>query len=235
MATKSTEQIVEFTQLKQRQIQLCVIGKSPLVCNRMSEKAKGELLLPKGRKTTAEKAGSLKHEPLKEFRNSPYLNRDPEGATYIEMLYSMIKKGMMTGALETPGARKAQIGRLVYVENDRIPIFGIPKIYLDIVRSADMNRTPDVRSRAIIPEWATILHIRYVSPTLNDQMIVNLVNAAGMVSGLGDGRIEKGAKNYGAYEIVNPENPEFARILSEGNRDNIKPSRFPWRSTAMNT
>ena len=218
MATK-TQDRVELTQLTQKTIQLCILGKSPLICNRMSEKVKGELLLPKGKKTAAEKAGNLKHKPLEEFRNSPYLNRDPEGATYIEMLSSMIKKGMMTGALETPGAKKAQIGRLVYVENDRIPIFGIPKIFLSVTRSADFAKTPDVRTRAILPEWASIVNVRYITPTLNDQMIVNLLNAAGMVSGLGDWRIEKGSGNYGTFQIANPDDPRFLKVVSEGNRE----------------
>lgn len=216
MATKTTktEETVEFVKLSQKKIELYILGRSPLICNRLSNKVKQELLSPKGRKTTAEKAGSLKHNPLEEFRNSPYLNVDPEGATYIEMLSSMIKKGMMTGALETPGAKMAQVGRLVYVENDRIPIFGIPKIFLSVTRSADMNKTPDVRSRAIIPKWASILQIRYVSPTLNDQMVANLVSAAGIVSGMGDWRIQKGSGNYGTFEIVNPEDPEFAELIS---------------------
>ena len=50
-------------------------------------------------------------------------------------------------------------------------------------------------------------------------MIVNLLNAAGMVSGLGDWRIEKGSGNYGTYGIVNPDDPRFLKVVSEGNRE----------------
>jgi len=47
-------------------------GKTPIIFNAMSAKAKHDLLLPKGRKTAAEKAQTLKHDPEEEYRNSVY-------------------------------------------------------------------------------------------------------------------------------------------------------------------
>src|SRR5690554_3478476 len=49
-----------------------VVGTTPFVCNRQSEKVKRELLFPSGRKDAASRAQTLKHNPLDEYRNSPY-------------------------------------------------------------------------------------------------------------------------------------------------------------------
>ena len=49
-----------------------VKGMTPLIYNAMSAKVRGELLLPKGKKSAAEKATTLKHDPLAEYRASVY-------------------------------------------------------------------------------------------------------------------------------------------------------------------
>ena len=47
---------IEILSISQGEIQFAVVGVTPILFNRMSEKAKRELLLPKGRKSAAEKA-----------------------------------------------------------------------------------------------------------------------------------------------------------------------------------
>ena len=93
-------------------------------------------------------------------------------------------------ALDLPGARKAQIGRLVQVKEgtyrDLIPIYGEPQLLMSVTRSADMNRTPDIRSRCIIPNWAAQITISFVLPTLRETAVVNLLAAAGITAGVGD-------------------------------------------------
>lgn len=195
-----------------------IVGTSPFVCNRMSQKARGELLLPKGRKTAAEKASSLKHDPMQEFRASPYLTRDDNAPTVIEALASMFKGAMKTAALDLPGARKAQIGRLVNIEGDRVSLYGVPQIFMSIVRSADMNRTPDVRTRAIIPTWAARVTVSYVSTIIRTQSVANLLAAGGVTAGVGDFRPEKGAGNYGMFRLVSEGDAELQHIMVTGGR-----------------
>lgn len=195
---------------------VAILGTSPLICNRMAEKARRELLLPHGRKTDADKRSTLKHDPLEEFRASPYTIRNPEVPALLAMLSSAFKGAMATAALDMPGAKKAQIGRLVYVEREYVPIFGEPQLLLSVVRSADMNRTPDIRSRAILPEWACVLSISFVKSLLTLQTLVNLINAGGTTAGIGDWRPEKGKGNYGQFRVVNTDDPAFLRILEQG-------------------
>lgn len=216
-----TEETIDIIEVKSGHSDICLVGTSPLICNRMSEKARRELLLPAGRKTAADKASSLKHDPLAEFRASPYLLPSNFPA-HIGMMASAFKGAMGTAAIDLPGATKAKIGRLIYVTGDYVPIFGIPRLFMSIVRSADMNRTPDVRSRAILPEWACQLSISYVVPIIRAANVINLVAASGITAGVGDWRPEKGKGAYGRFRICNPDDPEFQRIIATQGYDEQK-------------
>lgn len=205
--------------IKTETIELNVLGLSPLICNRLAEKARHELLMPKGRKTTADRAASLKHDPLLEFQASPYTLADEGSPTLLAHMSSAFKGAMMSAALDLPGAKKTQIGRLVLVEGTYVPIFGVPELFMTIVRSADMSRTPDVRTRAILPRWAATLTITFAVPLLNTRSVVNLLAAAGKICGVGDWRPEKGKGSYGQFMLVDQENTEFAEIVAAGGRD----------------
>jgi hypothetical protein len=196
---------------------LALVGSSPLVFNRMSEKARQELLLPRGRKTAADKQASLKHDPMREFRASAYAM--PEGDALLGIMATAVKGAMRTAALDLSGTSKAQIGRLVYVQGDYVPVYGVPKLFMSVVRQAGMNHTPDIRTRAIVPEWAALVHITYVVPLLTPTNIANLLAAAGITVGIGDFRQEKGAGNYGLFAVANPDDPAFVAIREEGGRE----------------
>lgn len=204
-------------EIERGEVEFCVIGTSPLICNRMSEKARGDLLLGGGKKTAAEKAGRAKHDPLAEYRSSPYTNIE-DGPTRIQGLGSWFKQAMMTAALDTPGAKKAQIGRLVYVMGDRVDIYGVPKLMMAITRSADINKTPDVRTRAILPRWACVVRVSFAKPIINAQSIATLLASGGITSGVGDWRIQKGSGSYGAYRLCAKDDPEFVAILKHGRK-----------------
>lgn len=204
---------IQIMELKTGRVDMCILGTTPLILNRMSQKVWQELLAPKGRKTTIEKASSLKHDPIQEFRNSPYIMQDPNSSTLFGVMASGFKKAMGTAALEIPGAKKAQIGRLVYVPGQYVEVFGLPQIFMSITRSADMNKTPDVRTRAILPKWACRISIEFVKPALREQAMWNLMAAAGIVSGIGDWRQEKGSGNFGSFRVCDPEDPQFLEII----------------------
>jgi hypothetical protein len=206
---------IQILEISKGIVEVCIVGVSPLICNRMSEKARQSLILPTGRMTTAQKAVNLKHDPLAEFRSSPYINSE-DGLTRIQLLASMFKGAMKTAALDLPGVAKSKIGRLVYVEGDRVEVYGIPQVMSAVTRSSDMNRTPDVRTRAILPRWACRISIAYVTPMINQKSVLNLLAAGGITAGIGDWRVEKGSGSYGQYKLVAPEDSEFLSILEEG-------------------
>ena len=216
VAPKVAQDIIDVAEVEQETILLNILGTSPLICNRMSEKARRELLMPSGRKTMAERSSSMKHDPIAEFRASPYIL--PDGPTLLGIMSSAFKGAMGTAALDLPGATKSKIGRLVYVENDYVSIFGVPKLFMAITRSADMNKTPDVRTRAIVPEWACRIAISFVSPIIKRTAVINLLSAAGITAGVGDWRPEKGKGAFGRFKIVDADNSDFVRITALGAR-----------------
>lgn len=222
MATRKTtdEQGAEITiaRVTIGKILVHVRGTTPLILHRMSEKARHELLFPKGKKTAAEKGSSLKHDPMEEFRSSPEILRDPKSPTLLAMPSTAFKGALRTAALDQPGAKKSQIGRLTFVPGEFVGIYGVPQILTNVTRNSDMNRTPDIRTRAILPEWGAIVPVHFVTPNLRESSIVNLMFAAGVTVGIGDFRPERGAGNYGQFEVVNDDDPQLRAIIKSGGR-----------------
>lgn len=212
---ETTIDVVEFNTGR---IDFCLLGRTPIILNRMSEKAKHELLFPKGRKTTAERAQSLKHNPYEEFRNAPYINPDEDGPTLLCHLATSVKAAMRGAGVDVPGATKAQIGRLLWVEGEKIALYGVPRLFMSVTRSADINRTPDVRTRVIVPHWACRVSISFMKPVLNEKSIGSLLAAAGLTQGVGDWRPEKGSGNYGQFTMVTEGDESYQQIIANGGR-----------------
>lgn len=220
MATKKAADSgeIQIIQINTGTITVAVVGTTPLILNRINEKAGRELLLPAPKKTAADKAANLKHNPLEEFRSSPERIRDDDAKTLLALKTTAFKGAMRTAALDLPGAKKSQIGRLTYIPGELVGIYGVPKVFSTIVRSADMNRTPDVRTRCIVPKWAALLSITFVKPIMREQAIANLLAAAGITVGVGDFRPEKGAGNYGQFEVVGADDPRLIELMQTGGR-----------------
>lgn len=216
--TATTDEVSEILKVEQANFVCYLLGTSPIILNRMSEKAKHELLLPKGRKNAVEKATTLKHKPVEEYRASAYKLSDPNAPTYLAHLSTAFKGALRTAALDMPGAKKSQIGRLTYIAGDYVGIYGVPKLLMSVTRSADINKTPDIRTRAIVPKWACKVVVTYVQPLIRAQAVANLLAAAGLTIGVGDWRPEKGAGSYGQFRIVDQNDPEYLAIVKEGGR-----------------
>lgn len=220
MATKKkAEQSVEIVPLviEQGRITFYLVGNSPFIYNAMSFKTKMELLKPAKKKTKAEKESTLKHKPLEEYRDSVYRRRDDEdGPTRLIFPASAFKKALTTVALRVPGAHKTELNQLTWVEGANVDIYGVPELLMSVVRNSDIKRTPDIRTRAILPEWAAKITIRYMQPMLTAQTLAQLLEYAGLLMGIGDFRQEKGAGSYGQFRQVAEDDVDFARIVANG-------------------
>lgn len=227
MVTKAIESEITILEVQKGEMEFCILGTSPFLSHAMPPKAWHELLAPAGKKGAAEKASTMKHDPVQEYRDSIYRLKD-DGETLIATKTTGFKKAMQTAALDTPGTKKTQIGRLVTVHGELTPLFGIPQLHMTIVRSADMNRTPDVRTRCIQKEWACRLKVTFTKPILREQSIANLLAAAGFQSGVGDWRQEKGSSNFGSFKLVSENDPDFVRITSTmGRQEQIEAMANP--------
>jgi hypothetical protein len=227
-AKKSAELNVESVQSDQ--LELAALGRTPLIMNRMAAKARRQLLLPAGRMTQAERRTSFKHDPVAEYRDSVLRMPAPNAPTLLGIRASAFKGAMKIAALDLSGASKAQIGRLLWCEGDTLPLYGVPKLFMEITRSADIAKTPDVRTRAIIPEWCCLVTISFVVPLLRPNSVANLMAAAGMTAGVGDWRPEKGSGNYGQYQVVDPDDERVKAIMATGQRQAQQDAMDDWQA-----
>ena len=215
---KTNETEVELIPINKGTATFLIVGTSPLIYNAVSEKAKRELLLPGGRKNAASRAQTLKHDPLAEYRSSVYRSRDDAGPTRLVFPSPAFKQAMAQAALDIPGATKAAVGRLSWVTGDKVAVYGIPQLHMGVVRSADINHTPDIRTRAILSRWACAIRINFVMPQLTQKHVVTLLGAAGVLCGIGDFRQGKGAGSYGQFRIADPDDEELSEIMNAGGR-----------------
>lgn len=213
MAVKKAEAgTLHIDALKQGRVTLRMIGTTPLYFNAMSAKAKRTLLIGGGKKTAAEKK-ELKHDPEQEFRDSVY--RQPGGPTLLGFPAPGVKGAMATAALETPGVTKTSVQRLIFLPQQRVNIWGKPLLKMDVVRSADMNKTPDVRTRAFLPRWCAEVDIAFVTPTLSVHSVVSLLANAGVIVGIGDFRQEKGRGSYGTFAVAGDDLGDWSDYWSD--------------------
>lgn len=198
MATKKQAGMIEIQEIRQERITIRLIGTTPLYQNRMSQKVLQGLLLG-GRKKTAVEKLNIKHNPPEEFRNSAETVKS--GNTALGVKTVAIKSAMCDAAIETAGLTKTGTQRLIFMPGDHAPLYGIPHLKCDVTRSADMNRTPDVRTRAYLPRWACEVEVHFVTPQLSAYSIVTLLSNAGILIGVGDYRQQKGKGSYGAFRV----------------------------------
>lgn len=215
--TAPGERVESIMKVERGSLRVHIVGSTPLILNRLSEKTKRELLYP-SRMSVADRdrLGILKHDPLAEFRAAAHTL--PDGPTLLGILSTAFKGALRTAALDMPGQSKAQIGRLTYVRGSYVGVYGIPQVFMAPVRNSGMDKTPDIRTRCIIPEWACELVVDYAQGLITPQAVTNLLASSGITVGVGDWRVEKGSGDYGQFSIVDPKDKDFVRIVKAGGR-----------------
>lgn len=219
MARKEAPDTVEVDQVETGTITVYIVGRSPLILNSMPAKARETLLFPDAhrRKTAADRAGRMKHDPLQEFRESVYRDARPDAPTRLTLPAPAFKAAIGTAALRTPGSTKTEVGQLTWVEGRSVPLWGVPEMLMATVRMADISKTPDIRTRAMLQEWCSQIVISFVEPNISSKTIARLMVTAGLICGVGDWRQEKLKGNHGQWRVVpGPSDPDFRRIKKAG-------------------
>ena len=97
------EAMIEIEALRTGRISPWLVGITPLILNSMSAKTLQTLLMPR-KKTAADKAQNLKHEPLDEYRSAPY-KRTGTGPTRIVFPAAAFKGACATRPWKSPVRR----------------------------------------------------------------------------------------------------------------------------------
>jgi hypothetical protein len=194
-----SEQTLKISQFKKGRVRLRMVGTTPLYFNSMSVKTMRDLAAPKEKIKGKKQLTGMKHDPIREFYDSAY--KKEFGETLLCFPAPGVKAAMATAALETENVSKASVQRLIFMPQTHIQIWGKPQLKTDIVRTADIKRTPDIRTRCYLPRWCAEVDIAYVQPTLSAYGIVSLLSNAGAIIGIGDFRQEKGRGSYGTFVV----------------------------------
>lgn len=218
MAKKATETAeISVAPLRRASVKLRIIGTTPLFQNRMANKVKQTLLVGGQRKGRADRV-AIKHDPISEYRDSAEIL--PGGPTALGLRVVAIKAAMCQAALETPGLSKASTQRLLFMPGDFFPLYGTPQLRMDVTRSADIAKTPDVRTRAFLPKWGAEVEVQFIVPQLSVQGVVSLLCNAGILIGVGDFRQEKGKGAFGSFRVIGEgeDDPEWDDLIADHGR-----------------
>lgn len=212
MATKkTTEEIIEIKPLNIKYAEVSIVGDSPLIVHKWSEKARKQLL-DDYTKATKTKSKDPK-DPVAEFIDSLYwLEGEPKTKTERGFNKAMengakfgfpatavkaaaVAAGYRTGALKN----KVIANGAFHIVGDFVEIKGDLKMREDITR-VGMGK-PDLRYRGEFTNWSTTFTVRYNADVYPLEQIVNLINMGGFVCGIGEWRPEKGGIN-GMFHVA---------------------------------
>ena len=197
----SSREEVKIQRIASKVYNITLIGTTGLYLHKMSQKAQSDLLLGSKKKTTADKQ-KIRHNPLQDFRNSMYFSKEQSAKAAVFFPAMAIKRAMRTIAVEIEGVQGTQIDRLVYIPDEYIELIGTPILRMDVARLSNINRTPDIRTRAYLPTWATQFVIRAAYPQFSQATIQALLSNAGQFVGIGDNRQERGKGSFGTFAVA---------------------------------
>jgi hypothetical protein len=176
-----------------------IVGTSPLIVHRFSEKAKRQMLdNMQGRKTPKEPK-----DPDAEYEAAFYRLADGSGFGFPVTAFKDATVGgaRFYGSSVTMTALKQSIFFRGQPGADGLsltPITGEPRMREDVVR---VNRGgTDLRYRPEFLEWSALLTITYVKAMLTRNSLLSLLDAGGMGVGVGEWRPEKGG-DFGTFQI----------------------------------
>jgi len=175
-------------------IKIRIVGDSPLVVHKWSEKAKKAI-----RDKQAQKAslGREKRNPKLEYEQSLYrLEAGGFGFPAIAFKKAAVTACTSLGRNVITKVSARQSHRIV---GQMVLIKGKPKMREDVVRVANGN--PDLRYRGEFWPWSTELTIRYNKRVISAEQLVNLYNLAGFGVGVGEGRVERDM-DWGTFHVA---------------------------------
>jgi hypothetical protein len=183
---------ISIPQIQVLEMQIVLVGDSPLICHRFSEKAKQQMLDKQMKKAAQAKAAK---DPQRDYEESLYPH--PDGGYGFPCIG--FKNAAVSACRFTDGLKMTEARGAFHVRGDLAKIEGTPTLREDTVRIA--MGTADIRYRGEFKDWRVRLHIRYNAAVLSLPQIINLFNLAGFGVGVGEWRPERDG-SYGLFHVA---------------------------------
>jgi hypothetical protein len=182
---------VKIPGLQLATFKLTLIGDSPLICNRFSEKAKKQML---DKQMKVAKQARAAKDPHKDYLGSLY----PIGKNKYGFPVVAFKSAAVDACSHAEGITKVEARGAFHINGEMAEIIGKPNMREDTVKIA-MGST-DLRYRGEFKTWQTTLEIRYNKNVLTIEQIVNLFNIGGFAIGVGEWRPQRDG-SYGMFHV----------------------------------
>ncbi len=200
--TGTQAKVLEIPEPNIKLMRLTVVGDSPLICHKFSEKSQ-RMILDKQTKTP--KGPKEAKNPEEDFRNSLYpipgkpgkfgfpatgfKNAAVDACSFIEGVTKVLSRG----AFQIFGVDDRD---LVTIESKDGPV-----MRQDFVRLQAIGNPADIRFRGEFTNWKANLIVRYLASAISPGQIVNLLNTGGFSIGVGERRPQKEGASFGLFHV----------------------------------
>jgi len=211
------EEIVSIPEINKKHAKIRVMGITPYLSHRKSDKSMAQIEAKEGQKPKQAKG---KRDPQADYRDSLYwLNKEGEGIQpgedvdkheYGFGIPSRSFKKSCVNACRSVGNLKSTLMRnAFFVMPEYIPIlnhdfktFALPKFRKDWLPLPGRSGSSTMSYRGEFSEWACELQIEFNANVISLAQIANLLNLAGFGVGVGDDRPDKSGGIQGRFEVI---------------------------------
>lgn len=195
---KEETALIGLSRIAEETLNVPIIGVSPLIIHKFSEKAKRQML------------------DAAQGRHTPKQPKDPQ-AEYESALYLLENGGFgfpadafkqaTVGAARFYGKQLSMTGLKQFIffrgeigDDGRalVPIQGEPQMREDVVRIGRGGH--ELRYRPQFYPWSAVLSVTYFTSVLTRESVLSLIDAGGLAVGVGDWRPERDG-TFGTYKI----------------------------------
>jgi hypothetical protein len=196
-AKKPDAQVLEIPPLEVETAILRLVGDSPLIMNRWSEKAKQEMRDKQQGRAQQKREFKV---PEEQWRETIYTL--PDGSYGFPSV--AFKAAAVDAATQLTGLTKTYLRGAFHIafesldRSDLVPILGEPRMREDAVRLQGLKA--DLHYRAEFPTWEAHVPIRYNPRAITLEKITHLFNQAGFSVGIGEWRPQKDGP-FGMFHV----------------------------------
>ena len=213
---KEENQLIQIPEIKIRRAKIKIVGDSPLIIHKFSEKAKAEILNKQMKKAKTIKGAKV---PFADFIQSLHWITpmpDCEGKTE-EELQKEFEQALKDGArfgFPTVGIKQSAISSAFRggLAKNKVSLQGtfhiegeLAEIKGDLRMREDYCKIPmagaDIVYRGeFATGWTSEFMILFDEGTISLEQIIQMINLGGFSVGIGDWRVEKGG-NFGMFHV----------------------------------
>jgi hypothetical protein len=189
-------------------INIPIVGDSPLLIHRFSQKAQ-DMMLDKQMKRA--NPGKQERNPWSDFCESLYwmdgMPAKPTDEDVETARFGFPAIGFKSSAVTACTSLGKDITKLAarqafHIDHELVQIHGIPKLRQDVVRIG--MGTTDLRFRPEFMPWSAVLPVKYNTRAISAEQLINLFETAGFAVGIGEWRPQRDGQ-FGRFHVARSE------------------------------